>query len=318
MSAESNSATASDDLNSFLLKLHDSIKQFENLKLNDRLNQLENNSYVKSTAVKSSPKIPLPEKFDGNISKYRDFLASVKNYFALQGNRYPDEETKVRFIGTLFTGDPLTWFRSLIESDSDVLSDYQMFLLEFKNNYDDPYVMKNSQSKIRRLKQGKGSVLVYSARFRRLAAETGYNNEAKIALFRTGLNDDVKDVLATLLEEPSEFESFMNFCVKIDHRLFDRKMEKRGFSQSNFHFKRTSETSEPSPMDLDNISSIASSSVHERPLVDLVIARRRQNIVENPKRLSKEERNRRFKENLCLYCGESGHRLSNCPKKSKN
>jgi hypothetical protein len=37
-----------------------------------------------------------------------------------------------------------------------------------------------------------------------------------------------------------------------------------------------------------------------------------------PKKLTQEERARRIKENLCLYCGESGHRASGCPKKSKN
>lgn len=294
MSAESNSASAShDELNAFLAKLHESISHFESLQLNDRLSQLERApSSMKN--LKLNPKVPIPDKFDGNISKYRDFLASIKNYFALQGDRYPDDETKVRFIGTLFTGDPLSWFRSLIESDSESLYDFQRFIDEFKSNYDDPYVMKNAQSKLRRLKQGKGSVLSYASRFRRLASESGYNNEAKIALFRTGLNDDVKDVLATLLDEPSEFESFINFCIKIDHRLFDRRMEKRGLSQSSFQSKKPSGTSEPSPMDLDNLENVKS------------------------KKLSKEERQRRFKENLCLYCGEAGHRLSNCPKKSKN
>jgi hypothetical protein len=38
----------------------------------------------------------------------------------------------------------------------------------------------------------------------------------------------------------------------------------------------------------------------------------------NPRRLTKEERDRRLKENLCLYCGAAGHRVFACPKKSKN
>lgn len=35
-------------------------------------------------------------------------------------------------------------------------------------------------------------------------------------------------------------------------------------------------------------------------------------------RLSPEERERRFRENLCLYCGQSGHRVLFCPLKGTN
>ena len=34
--------------------------------------------------------------------------------------------------------------------------------------------------------------------------------------------------------------------------------------------------------------------------------------------LSNEEKKRRMKENLCLYCGSSNHKLSNCPNKNTN
>lgn len=276
------------DLNDFLRTLH------------DRVAMLEANPPRLSESIKPAPKVPVPDKFDGNIAKYRDFMASIKNYFALQGNRYATDEMKVRFIGTLFTGDPLTWFRSLIESESQCLINLGLFLTEFKANYDDPHVQKNAQANLRRLRQAKGSVLSYASKFRRLASETGFNAEAKVSLFRNGLNDDVKDVLATVLEEPSDFEGFMNFCIKIDHRLYDRRIERRdkqaSSSQGQQHpSERPHPKPESVPMDLD---AIGSSKRHNK--------------------LTKEERQRRFTENLCLYCGEGGHRLSSCPKKSKN
>ena len=33
------------------------------------------------------------------------------------------------------------------------------------------------------------------------------------------------------------------------------------------------------------------------------------------KHLTPEEKKRRMEEGLCLYCGEGGHRVPNCPKK---
>jgi hypothetical protein len=285
----SSSADAQESLNVFLSQL------------NDRVAQLETHpAPAVLPAVPVNPKTPMPEKFEGKISKYRDFLASVKNYFVLQGFRYPTDETKIRFIGTLLSGDPLTWFRTLIESDSAILLDMELFIKEFQANYDDPYVQSHAQTAIRRLKQGKNSVVTYAAKFRRLAADTGYNSDAKVSMFRSGLNDDVKDVLSTALEEPTEFEDFINYCIKIDHRIYDRRLEKKNASSHTHgdpHPKKfeTPRSGPTTPMDLDGLQEVP-----------------------KHKKLTKEERERRIKEKLCLYCGESGHRVSRCPNKPKN
>ena len=78
------------------------------------------------------------------------------------------------------------------------------------------------------MKQGKTSCLAYATKFRRLAYETGFNNGALVNFFRKGLNDDLKDRLANALEEPDELEEFIALCVKIDQRLYDRRVEKAG------------------------------------------------------------------------------------------
>jgi hypothetical protein len=255
-----------------------------------------------SAPVSSKIKVSLPEKFDGRITKYRDFLASVRNYFVLQGNQYSSDEIKVRFIGTLLTGDPLTWFRGLVESDSPSLYDLETFLQDFQDNYDDPYARHHAQAAIRRLRQGKGSVVSYASKFRRLASDTGFNDEAKIEIFKNGLIDEVKDVLAGILDEPPGFEQFINFCIKIDHRLYARRVEKKKPSGSDLKpsaskkEQQSSAHADPSAMDVDAVQASAGKS----------------------KKLSQEERTRRLKENLCLYCGEPDHRLASCPKKSKN
>ena len=273
--------------------------------LNERLVQLETApGPVAIAAPRHDPKACMPEKFDGKISKYRDFLASIKNYFVLQGARYPTEEIKIRFIGTLLTGDPLTWFRSLIEADAEVLTSMDLFLDEFKANYDDPFVRNHAQASLGRLRQAKSSVVTYAAKFQRIASDTGYNAEAKISVFRFGLNDDVKDVLASSLEEPVEFEAFVNYCIKIDNRLYERRLEKKTSGavlvphRNNFTRRESPAASSSAtvPMDLDALQVTPGKS----------------------KKLSNDERTRRIKGNLCLYCGEAGHRIAGCPKKSKN
>ena len=210
----------------------------------------------------------MPEKIDGKISKYRDFLAAVKNYFVFQRARYPTEEMQVRFIGTLFTGDPLTWFRGLIESESECLLSMNAFLHECQANYDDPFARSHAQASVGRLRQAKGSVVSYAAKFRRVASDTGYNAEAKISVFKNGLNDDVKDVLARSLEEPEEFEPFVNYCIKIYSRLYERHLQKKLDTPSvvfpRSHSSRrevpSSSSSGTVPMELDAHQAISDKS----------------------------------------------------------
>ena len=257
--------------------------------VNERLLHLES----RRAAPVSGPKVSLPEKFDGNVSKYRDFVSAVENVFALNGDRYPTEEIKVRFIGTLLTRDALSWFTSLVESNSPLLQSYAQFLQEFKFLFDDPLKCQNARNAVSRLKQGKGSVLSFAVKFRRLAASTGYNNEALTQHFRDGLNDDVKDVLATCRDEPTDLDSLIPYCIAIDNRLYQRRLEKSG-NRSNLrpnarNISVPTASSSTAPMDLDAMK------------------------VSVTKSLTQEERQRRIQNNLCLYCGEPGHRIAQCP-----
>lgn len=312
----SNPATPDARLQEYVLTLGQRLEVLETL--GQRLEALEHSSTTPSliSASQPSPKVPFPDKFDGTISQFKDFVVSVENIFALQTSRYPNDETKTRFIGTLLIKDALAWFREILKHDQEKLRDYNEFMKDFADLFDDPHAQKHAQSALKRLRQGKYSVLSYSARFRRLAKETGFNDEALIDIFRSGLNDEVKDVLATALEEPDRLEDFIHFCTKIDHRLSDRRVERhrgpaswqqrmpsRPVAPANRLPPRptspaTLALSGPTPMDID-VVRIDAAAVHSR-------------------KLTEEERQRRLKNNLCLYCGSTGHRAFGCPKKSKN
>ena len=305
-------ATPDSRLQEFVLNLGHRLDALE--ALGHRIEALEHSSVPSLTSVSTpAPKVPFPDKFDGTISRFKDFVVSVENIFALQSSRYPNDETKTRFIGTLLTKDALAWFREILKHDQQKLLNYADFMTEFADLFDDPHSQKHAQSSLKRLRQGRFSVLAYSARFRRLAKETGFNDEALIDIYRTGLNDDVKDVLATSLVEPEKLEDFIHFCTKIDHRLADRRAERS--RRPGVPTNRPSPPSPalapplthgPTPMDLDAMNaSNGSSSSSGTP-------------GSNPRKLTKEERDRRLRENLCLYCGAAGHRAFNCPKKSKN
>lgn len=304
-------ATPDVRLQEFVLSLGHRLDALE--ALGHRLEALEHSSAPSLASVSApAPKVPFPDKFDGNIARFKDFVVSVENVFALQPSRYPNDETKTRFIGTLLSKDALAWFREILKHEQQKLLNYAEFMTEFADLFDDPHSQKHAQASLKRLRQGRFSVLAYSARFRRLAKETGFNDEALIDIYRTGLNDDVKDVLATSLVEPEKLEDYIHFCTKIDHRLADRRAERtrRPGAPSNrppapLPVPVTPVTQGPTPMDLDAMNAATGSSSSG-------------SAASNPRKLTKEERERRLKENLCLYCGAAGHRAFGCPKKSKN
>jgi hypothetical protein len=46
-----------------------------------------------------------------------------------------------------------------------------------------------------------------------------------MSTFKSGLSDQIRDIMATLLIDPDNLEDLISLSIKIDTRLFDRKME---------------------------------------------------------------------------------------------
>lgn len=270
----------------------------------NRVSELEQQASVPRPAsvvpiAVPAPKVALPDKFDGTIGKFRDFIVSVKNVFAMQAASFPTDGLRTRFVGSLLTRDALSWFRTLVEADSPLLENFDAFIKDLSSHYGDPHSRRHAQDSLGRLRQQKLPVVAYAARFRRLAADTGYNDDALLTIFRRGLNDEIKDVLAGLVDEPDKLEEFIHLAAKIDQRLTDRRLEKTGSKAHPRSDKPQNALPNPHtgpvPMEVD--SAAVSTKKGKRSLTP-------------------EERAHRLANNLCLYCGKPGHRAADCPAKS--
>jgi transposase InsO family protein len=298
--------------------------------LNNRVQQLESQlqSQTSNRGVVSgaSPKVSLPDKFTGTAGKCRGFLVSVENIFALQPQRYPTSEVKTRFIGTLLSNQALSWFTDVALNKTYLLDDYQLFVEEFRSLFEDPNIQRRAGSTLKKLSQGKGSVLAYSTVFRTNAVDSGYNERALIDMFRDGLNSEIKDTLAAHNVYFEELEPFIKYCNGLDRSIYDRKMEKNHFSptvggnygrsarlgmssrpQASYDRPMHSYGRPPRPP-----QSYPHSSSQSTPMdLDAVYTTDSKGF----KHLTFEEKKRRKEMNLCLYCGESGHNYPSCPKK---
>ncbi|KAI3364027.1 hypothetical protein L3Q82_010789 [Scortum barcoo] len=83
-----------------------------------------------------------------------------------------------------------------------------------------------------RLKQENRRVVDCAVEFRTLAADSGWNSAAIKDAFVNGLNDRIKNQLASH-EPPEEFEDLVDLATRIDVRLQERESERRRSGSSS-------------------------------------------------------------------------------------
>ena len=139
------------------------------------------------------------------------------------------------------------------------------------------------------------SFLYTVSEFLRLKSPLAWRTDAPFfGYFYDGLKEEIKDEISKV-ERPAIFMDYVKMASRIDQRLYERKMEKQNkyssYQQPSFvkhHYNHPTSSSQSTPMELDKL-----------------------------KKLTQEEKQHRFNNKLCLYCGEAGHIVRSCPKKEK-
>jgi len=185
--------------------LEDLIKQLqeENREIRSILQKQTDASSAMSTTTTPEPKIALPQRFDGSRHLLRGFLSQTRLIFHLQPKRYPTDEARVGLIGTLLEGPALSWFASLIETSSTLLSTLKTFTEALETTFGDTDKSRTAATRIRRLRQGNRSAAVYASEFRQISCDVSWGETALIDQFRHGLQEAVKDLLLTI-EDPQD------------------------------------------------------------------------------------------------------------------
>jgi len=279
--------------------------QQENAVLRDSVTRLQNQPPPLAPVLPAlamvtlEPKISLLEKFDGTRVKFRGFVSQVRLIMQLHPRRYFDDTTRVGFIGTLLAGTTATWFAPILETSSPLLQDFNAFMVEFEAMFGDSDKARTSANKLRHLQQRTRSAIVYALKFRQLAYDINWGEDALINQFRCGLRDDVQDLLLTLAD-PSSFNEVITQAIRCDNRLFERRREKKVTSNAQLWNSRP--TTLPS---VPQTTPVARPASFRPALMQIDTAKF--------KSLTKAEKLRRKTNNLCLYCGNPGHIARQCP-----
>lgn len=237
----------------------------------------------------------LPEKFDGNPDNLSYFISQCQTFMERSNRDFSADRIRVCFVTSMLTGRAARWASIKLERASYLMNNYRAFMMELKQVFEDPQRREAAKRKIRRLRQGLGSVAEYANSFQMIAHDLDWNEHALIDQFLEGLSDEIREEVSRH-ELPNTLSALISLAIHIERR------------QARAAAAAAAAARKPRP----------------DPPRALVMPQNRQSDPTEPvggarMRLTQEEKERRRKLNLCLYCGSGGHYADNCPAKaSKN
>ncbi|KAI2653118.1 Transposon Tf2-6 polyprotein [Labeo rohita] len=220
-----------------------------------------------------------PEKFDGTPGKCKGFLLQCTLFVNQQPHLYPTDEGRIAFVCSLLTGKALEWATAVWDLGQPTFPSFAAFLRSFKEVFQPSPESSEAGEQIMALRQGRRTAAEYALDFRTLAAQSGWNDGPLKLHYRKGLQPDLQVELACR-DENLSLSQYIGLSIRVDNVMRARKPS-RAFTASP-PFPSVPMAS-PEPMQL------------------------------GVTKLSAEERERRLRNNLCLYCGQAGHVRATCP-----
>ncbi len=244
--------------------------------------------------VAPEPRVPTPPLYDGDPRACRPFLSQCAITFTLQPITFATEAARVAFVITLLTGRAREWGTTVWEKQLPFCATFELFRQEMIKVFDRSVTGKEAASQLVRLRQGESSVTDFSIQFRTLAVLCGWNEAALWDVFREGLNPEIQDEIA-IHDLPASFDDLVDLALRVETRinLRHQRVMARPSRSIPLHFASEASTVHPELL----------------PEVEPMQVGRT--------RLAMEEKQRRFNQRLCLYCGKSGHFAAACPLKAR-
>lgn len=245
------------------------------------------------------PKVADPEFFRGKRAEFENFTTQLQLKFMSDPSAFATEQSKIVYAGSYLRDAAYTWFKSYVSFDGSVsFNAYAEFYKALQQAFDDPDSYATAERTIKNLRQ-ESSCSDYYSRFVSLISILGWNQDSvQISLFKEGLKDSVKDLLIGR-ELPQKFQEFANLCINLDCSLYARYLEKKRAT------KAPGSPSIPVPAPTPAPRSVAMSPntlQTTQPTTE-------------PMELDHAARKAyRQANNLCTYCGASGHWVKQCPK----
>ena len=281
-----------------------------------------------------------PDTFDGtDPRKLNNYILQCNLYFR-SNPAYSDDENKVTFALSYLRGMALEYFEpTILDSDEipDWMDNWPAFVRTLRTQFGPIDPTADAEDGIDNLKMNDNQrILKYNVEFNRLAIRTGWDDGVLRHRYYTGLAERIKDIMGQQ-GKPATLEAMKTLAHTIDSRHWERIREKSRANKSksdnndksdkhhNHQHNKSDDKNKASTSGNNNnnnkgnnSNSNNSNNKSAKPASSSGNTSSLSDKLGKDGKLTPQERQRRFDNNLCLFCGGTGHTATNCPKSSSS
>jgi hypothetical protein len=248
-----------------------------------------------------------PDISGSDRTQLRGWIAQLRMVIWHKPASFPDEQSKMRYAFNPLRGIALGQILPHVREDGTIgLEDLPAFIQLLEAAFGDPDRVATAERKMREIKQKNREFSQYYAEFQVIAADLDWNPSALRNALRMGLSEEMKDSF-TYSDMPEELPAFVTVCQKRDNQIRQRRAEKAAQNKgSGIGF--ASPRPPPAPKAPQTAPAGTVAGYTGPAPMDLSVGKRR---------ISAEERAKRFADGRCLYCGGFNHRAAECAARKK-
>ena len=279
-------------------------------------------------------KVRDPDTFDGSDpKKLREFLFSCNLHFRDRPSSFSSDEKKILFILSYLKGAAISWFEPGlmdIHNSAPWMWDYGNFINELESNFGPHDLVGDAEKAISLLSMKDNQrIYKYNVEFWKLASRVDWNDAALRERYFRGLPLRLRTKILrygkpnnlTDMRHKAQNHDDVHWMVKDEADLESRSKTSssktsKDSSSNNNNSNKTGNSGNSSTNSGNNKSGNSNkksdsgksdkSKKSNQPSLDDKLGK--------DGKLTSEERDRRFKEGLCLYCGQAGHKSPDCEK----
>jgi len=252
----------------------------------------------------------LPNRQNGDRQrkrhKLRRWLAQLIVYYRTVGRQNGHDEEKILYRTSLLRDDAGTWITPYAEERiTPTWDNWAGFKAELQRQFGVIDAKGEARIRLKNMKQGKRAVTEYWNEFRPVTSEAALDDSTGGELLLGGMITELQNAWGASSEEYEDLEVLAQWAIRKETKLATVRYIQG--SPSAKHIQRE----KPTPRNPDGTYRPTKNDIHNYgdPMeLDVTRRRRRFNI-------SREEFQRRIREQLCLKCAQPGHLASSCPKK---
>jgi len=252
------------------------------------------------------PKAKEPEVYRGERHKLRGWLAQLIVYYRTVGWQNGHDEEKILYATSLLRDDAGTWITPYAEERiTPAWETWAGFKAELQRQFGVIDAKGEARIRLKNMKQGKRSVTEYWNEFRLVASEAELDDSTGGELLLGGMIAELQNAWGASSEEYEDLETLAQWAIRKETKLATvRHIQGTPSAKS-----AQRETIAPRNPDGTYRPAISGTQSYGGPMeLDATRKRPRFNI-------SREEFQRRIREQLCLKCAKPGHLAKDCSKR---